>query len=97
MQLVVGELVEAGERSDEWPAFVFVVSSHGSGWVPARHLSGPSGQVQVQVPYDTTELLTAVGDVLEVLAEDGPSGWLWCRSHDGREGWVPLESVSSHQ
>jgi hypothetical protein len=85
LRLAVGESVEAGERSDDWPAFVFVVAAHGSGWVPARHLSGPSGRVRVREPYDTAELPTA------------PSGWLWCRSREGRKGWVPQETVTPHQ
>lgn len=94
VRLTVGELVEAGERDGEWPEFVFVTASHGSGWVPARHLSGPSEKVRVEEPYDTTELPTAKGDVLDVLAEDLQSGWLWCRNGDGREGWVPLKTLS---
>ncbi|HEU5265589.1 MAG TPA: SH3 domain-containing protein [Jatrophihabitans sp.] len=43
-------------------------------------------------PYDTTELPTQRGDVLEVLAEDLASGWLWCRGPGG-EGWVPAKTV----
>ncbi|MEO3752409.1 SH3 domain-containing protein [Streptomyces sp. B6B3] len=94
LRLAAGELVEAGKRDDVWPEFVFVTAAHGTGWVPARHLSGPSGQVRVEKPYDTTELPTAAGDVLDVLAEDLASGWLWCRDGAGREGWVPLSTLS---
>ena len=42
------------------------------------------------MPYDPTELLTQAGDVLDVIEEAMHSGWLWCRAHDGREGWVPF-------
>jgi hypothetical protein len=45
--------------------------------------------------YDTTELSTQVGDVLEVVAEDLISGWLWCRSRDGREGWAPIKTLAT--
>lgn len=41
----------------------------------------------------TTELPTRVGEVLDVLAEDVISGWLWCRSSSGRQGWVPVRTV----
>jgi Variant SH3 domain len=64
-----------------------------SGWVPARHLSRDSGQAVVEVPYDTTELPTEAGESLEVVREDRQSGWLWCRSETGREGWVPLSTL----
>ena len=44
-------------------------------------------------PYDTTELPTQRGDVLEILAEDLTSGWVWCRSSGGDEGWVPVNTI----
>ena len=62
----------------------------GTGWVPVRHLSGSKGTVTVRTAYDTTELATSAGEHLEVITEDIRSGWLWCRSRAGREGWVPL-------
>jgi hypothetical protein len=97
LQVAVGELVQLGEQDDRWPAFVFVTTPHGSGWVPARHLSTPSDPpprtAVVKIPYDTTELPTQVGEVLEVLTEDRDSGWLWCRADNGRQGWVPVAAV----
>lgn len=54
--------------------------------MPARHLSASSGAAVARVSYDTTELPTEVGEVLEVLAEDWESGWLWCHSGAGRGG-----------
>jgi uncharacterized protein YgiM (DUF1202 family) len=45
--------------------------------------------------YDTTELPTRVGETLDVVARDDESGWLWCRSADGREGWVPSRTLQS--
>lgn len=93
VRLTVGEHVDAGERDTEWPEFVFVTASHGSGWVPARHLSAPSGTAVVLRAYDTTELPTQRGDVLEVLTQDLTSGWVWCRGPGGAEGWVPVKTV----
>ena len=91
LQLAVGDQVTVGDRDTEWPEFVFVTARHGTGWVPARHLSHPCARAVVQAAYDTTELPTEVGEVLEVIAADPVSGWLWCRSASGRnrrEGWV---------
>ena len=56
LQLAVGERVNDGNQGNEWPEFVFVTASHGTGWVPARHLSATSETPVVQTAYDTTEL-----------------------------------------
>jgi GNAT superfamily N-acetyltransferase len=96
LQLVVGERVTVGERDHQWPEFVFVTSTQGEGWVPARHLSASSGEAVVQHAYDTTELPTQVGDLLEVVEEDLVGGWLRCRDGSGREGWVPVSTVRPH-
>ena len=95
LRLVDGERVDVGDRDSEWPEFVFVTASHGAGWVPARHLSAASGTAVVEIEYDTTELPTQAGEVLEVVAEDLTSGWFWCRAHDGREGWVPINTLDA--
>lgn len=93
VHVLVGEQVQVGEHDTLWPEFVFVTTSHGTGWVPARHLSKLSdGMARVQTAYDTTELTTQTGDVLEVIAEDRESGWLWCRSPAG-QGWVPVDTI----
>jgi hypothetical protein len=101
LKITVGEEVAVGERDTEWPAFVFVTAAHGSGWVPGRYLSDVAEEggraavrATVRTAYDTTELPTRAGEVLDVLAEDLPSAWLWCRSETGREGWVPCNTVT---
>ena len=94
LRTVVGQWADVGPRDHQWPKFVFVRCSGGSGWVPARCLTEPvGGRAVVTEAYDTTELPTTVGEVLDVVAEDLDSGWLWCRSGAGREGWVPLNTV----
>lgn len=93
LQVAIGEEVQVGGHDSEWPEFVFVTSAHGAGWVPARHLSRSAGPAVVQTEYDTAELPTQVGEVLEVVAEDVTSGWLWCRSGTGHQGWIPIKTV----
>lgn len=96
LRLTAGDTVTVGDRDAEWPAFVFVTAAHGSGWVPERHLSTQQEgrRATVHTGYDTTELPTRRGETLEVLAQDLPSGWLWCRSASGREGWVPCTTLT---
>ena len=95
LRLDVGKRVDVGDRDTEWPEFVFVSAAQGSGWVPARHLSASTGSAVVLTEYDTTELPTRVGEELDVVAEDLASGWVWCRSAAGREGWVPLKTLDA--
>lgn len=95
MQVRSGDVVEVGDHSTEWPAFVFVTAAHGSGWVPSGHLSATAGRAIVETPYDTTELATSVGEELEVIHRDDESGWLWCRNGHGTEGWIPIRTLES--
>ena len=97
LSLAAGDVVAVGHRDDDWPAFVFVTAARGQGWVPSRHLSLEAGQGVVVTAYDTTELPTRVGETLDVVACDDESGWLWCRSADGREGWVPSRTLQSRE
>lgn len=94
IQLEVGERVEVGERDAEWPAFVFVTTHRGAGWVPERHLDRDGSVAVVRDAYDTTELPTHQGEQLEIIREDQPSGWTWCRASGGQEGWVPTKTLS---
>ena len=89
MILEPGEVVQVGERDTEWPAFVFLTSSQGSGWVPARHIDIDGSVGTVRVGYDTTELPASSGENVTVVRDDPASGWSWCRNDDGREGWIP--------
>ena len=63
--------------------------------MPARHLDAESGPATVQVPYDTTELPTAAGEILTVISHDEVSGWSWVRAASGREGWVPDDTIEA--
>jgi len=94
LQLQAGDVVQVGERDSTWPAFVYVTCDRGEGWVPARNLVETGGRVVVQTRYDTTELPTSIGEVLEVVERDDESGWLWCRNEQGAEGWVPLSTLA---
>lgn len=93
LRLSVGDRVVIGERSDEWPAFVFVTAKHGEGWVPERHLEQRGDSALVVLGYDTTELPLTRGQEVLVIEQDEPSGWWWCRDDRGREGWVPMAAL----
>jgi hypothetical protein len=86
-----GDIVDVGERSSEWPAFVFVTTASGSGWVPERFLDDRRPMATVLHPYNTRELAASVGERLLLLEDDPESGWSWCRNAGGITGWVPHE------
>lgn len=90
-----GEVVQIGERDTEWPAFVFITSARGSGWVPARLIDAEGATGTVRAPYDTTELPASRGEQVDVIRDDVESGWSWCRNVEGREGWVPNRVLRS--
>lgn len=91
--LSVGDPVVAGESDTTWPAFVYVITDHGEGWVPARHLAADSGATVVIAGYDTTELPLAADQEVMVLECDDESGWWWCEADDGATGWVPISAL----
>ena len=88
-----GEVVEVGERDPTWPAFVYISTENGEGWVPARYLTIIGDEVVVETGYDTKELPTAAGEELEIVVRDDASGWHWCRNHAGDQGWVPADTI----
>jgi hypothetical protein len=94
IQVAAGQRVQVGSQDTTWPAFVFVTTDDGSGWVPARHIDAGSGPAVMVAPYDTTELAIAVGELLTVLVVDDTSGWTWVQNGMGCEGWVPSDTIA---
>ena len=93
IQITPGQQVQAGQQDTDWPAFVFITTDDGAGWVPGRHLDTSSDPAVVITGYNTTELATTAGEELNLINQDDPSGWAWVRNAAGREGWVPLRTV----
>lgn len=92
IRVTPGQQVHAGRHDTDWPAFVFVTTDDGAGWVPGRYLDTSSDPAVVITAYDTTELATTAGEQLTLIQRDGPSGWVWVRNQAGREGWVGATS-----
>jgi len=93
IQVVPGQQVQVGQRDTEWPAFVFITTGNGAGWVPERYLDTSSDPAEAITSYDTTELATTAGEELILIERDDPSGWARVRNAAGSEGWVPLRTV----
>jgi hypothetical protein len=95
IQLAPGQQVQLKKHDPDWPAFVFVASEDGEGWVPERYLETSSDPAVVLTAYDTTELPTTAGEELTLLERDDPSGWAFVSNAEGRQGWVPLNTVEA--
>ena len=80
VQVRPGQPVRAGQRDTVWPAFVFVTTGDGSGWIPERYLDTSGDPAIVLTSYDTTELATATGEELTLITQDDASGWAWVRN-----------------
>lgn len=93
IQVVPGQRVHVGQHDTDWPAFVFVTTEDGAGWVPERYLDTSSDPAVVVTAYDRTELATAAGEELTLLERDDPSGWALVRNAEDLKGWVPLSTV----
>ena len=93
VRVTPGQQVQVGDRDTDWPAFVFITTDDGAGWVPERYLDTSSDPAVVVTAYDTTELATAAGQELTLLERDDPSGWALVRNAEDRKGWVPLSTV----
>jgi SH3 domain-containing protein len=93
IRVTPGQQVQAGQHDTDWPAFVFITTDDGAGWVPGRHLDTSSDPAVVIIAYDTTELATTAGEELTLITQDTPSGWAWVRNTAGQQGWVPLRTV----
>jgi hypothetical protein len=95
LKLRAGDEVRVGRRDEEFPAWTWCETDDGgSGWIPEAYVAREAPEFDrgsVLRDYDATELAAAPGDVLDVIDEEG--GWLWCRSGDGAEGWVPARNV----
>lgn len=88
MTVRLGDVVEVGERDDEWPEYRWCTREGGEGWVPDAVLSARSDGTAVAVrDYSTAELSVEPGD--EVVVLERLAAWSWCEDRAGRRGWLP--------
>ena len=94
LKLRAGDNVTVADKKTEWPGWLWCTAGSGkAGWILADYIERKGTTGTLIVDYDATELTVEAGEVLEVLREQ--SGWAWCRTRDGRLGWIPLEVLGS--
>src|SRR5437660_1051020 len=85
-----GDRIEiTGQEEDGW---VWCRSGAGKeDWVPLSYLAGEGTIRTALAEYDSTVLPIEVGEAFQAVLEE--HGWLWCKSPQGKWGWVRLAHV----
>ena len=93
VQLQAGDIVYIGEESLVYPGWVRIRVPDGrKTWAPEAYVRGREGEEgRFLVDYDARELQVEKDTPVTLLLE--LRGWTWVRTDDGREGWLPLETL----
>ena len=87
-----GDKVKVGKEDPEMPGWFWCENKDGVwSWVPLEYLTRKGSEGTVTHSYDSNELTVAIGETLECLREI--SFWTFCRTRDGRKGWVPTKNL----
>ena len=87
-----GDKVKVGKEDPEMPGWFWCENKEGVwSWVPQEYLTREGSVGMITQSYDTTELTVEIGETLECLREVGL--WTFCRTADGRKGWVPTKKL----
>jgi Variant SH3 domain len=79
-------------HKNQWPEWLWCTTQDGTkGWVPENYVRVEENTCVLLRDYNATELTVSEGEQLLVQFEE--SGWLWCRTARGLEGWVPKENI----
>jgi hypothetical protein len=89
LTMKAGEIVDLGVEDKAWAGWVWVTNKEGRGtYLPAAALERlGAAQAKVLEDFEAVDLSVGQGEAVTVLRE--VSGWFWCRSEAGLEGWVP--------
>ena len=91
-----GDKIQVGRKDPEMPGWYWCEDKDGVwSWIPEEYLELDGAKGMVTHDYDTTELTVKAGDTLEYVTE--VKFWTLCRTHDGREGWVPTSKLTRMQ
>lgn len=90
VQVGAGEDLRLTGRTDLWDGHLWqwaVDRTGREGWVPDALVRVDDGHSKAAFDYSAQELTCEAGQVLTGLKS--LNGWIWCRTEDGMEGWVP--------
>jgi hypothetical protein len=88
-----GDGVSVGREDTEMPGWFWCRDAKGvEMWVPSTHLEIKGGRGVFNQPYNSAELYTVVGDLVQFLGE--VLGWAECLDGTWRYGWVPMDKLT---
>jgi hypothetical protein len=87
-----GDKLNSERHKSKWPRWIWCTAADGTkGWVPEKYVRVEANSCVLLRDYNATELTVSEGERLLVQFEE--SGWSWCRTARGLEGWVPKENT----
>jgi uncharacterized protein YgiM (DUF1202 family) len=90
--LKAGDEICIEYRKTDWPGWVWGTTDDGkSGWIPESYIERMAQKTVLKRDYNATELTVEIGDTVDILDEE--SGWFWCRTESGDNGWIPKDNV----
>ena len=93
ISFAAGDSLLLGVRDDEYPGWIRATTADGNeGWAPEQAIElTADGSGIARGDYTARELDIELGEVVEVIREF--NRWVWARTSDGREGWIPLATI----
>lgn len=86
--------VAVGHEGPEQPGWWWCCGPYGrEGWIHESFLDRHGMTSRLARQYDAMELSVEPGQGVEV--DEVVGGWAWCRTTDGRSGWVPVSVLSA--
>ena len=95
IRLAAGDPVHLTGRQDEWDGDVWLWARSEAGlegWIPDSIVVQRDGEAFATEAFTAAELTCRTGQTLD--GEKETHGWVYCRSADGRSGWVPRRNLS---
>lgn len=90
--VVRGEKLQFERKQTQWKGWLWCVKQNGEkGWVPESWVQLKDDLCIMMRNYDATELQVDPGEILKPLLIEAE--WLLAATSDGKQGWVPLNSV----
>jgi len=94
ISISAGEQVELTGRQEDWDGHIWLWAKSADGlegWIPDSLFDIGKTLHLAKDDYTAVELSCQTGQVLSGIKET--HGWVYCRSADGRLGWVPRRNL----
>ncbi len=94
ISVAAGEHLHLTGKVDNWDGhrWLWAINPAGKeGWIPSDLPKIRGAETVAAYGYSALELSVQAGEIVEAGTVN--HGWVWCRSGDGREGWVPVANL----